>query len=44
MSNPNKKPNRSSDDYELKLSPATILAIAVAAILIPLLLTGFISQ
>lgn len=44
MSNPNKKPNRSSEEYVIKWSPGTLLAIAVAALLIPLLLTGFISQ
>ena len=44
MSNPNKKPNRSSKDYEIKWSPGTLLAIAVALLLIPLLITGFVSQ
>lgn len=32
------------DPNLIKLSPATVMAILVAAILIPLLLTGFISQ
>ena len=44
MSNPNKKPNRSSKDYEIKWSPGTLLAIAVALLLVPLLITGFVSQ
>jgi preprotein translocase subunit Sec61beta len=39
MPNPNKP-----DPNLVKLSPETVLAIAVAAILIPLLITGFISQ
>ncbi len=39
MPNPNKP-----DPNLVKVSPPTLFAIAVAAILIPLLLVGFISQ
>jgi|GEM_PF-3319744 len=39
MPNPNKP-----DPNLIKLSPATVFAIAFAVIFIPLLLTGFISQ
>ncbi|MGB3765554.1 MAG: hypothetical protein WA947_03270 [Phormidesmis sp.] len=44
MSNPNKKPNRSSEEYEIKWSPPTLFAIATATVLMTLLVTGFISQ
>jgi len=39
MTDPNKP-----DPNLITLSPATVMAIAVAAIMIPLILTGFISQ
>ena len=39
MPNPNKP-----DPNLIKLSPATLFAIVVAVVFIPLLLTGFISQ
>jgi hypothetical protein len=32
------------DPNLIKLSPATVMAILVVALLLPLLLTGFISQ
>lgn len=40
MNQPNNKP----DPNLIKLSPATVMVLLVAAILVPLLLTGFISQ
>ena len=42
MSNPNK--NKKDDPNLIKTSPETLFAILVVALLVPLLLVGFISQ
>lgn len=44
MSNPRRKPENKPDPNLIKTPPETLFAILVALALIPLLLTGFISQ
>jgi len=38
------KPQKNNDDYTIDVDAGTLLLIVSAVILIPLLLTGFISQ
>lgn len=44
MANPKKKSGNAPDPNLIKLSPATVMVLLVVAVMLPLLLTGFISQ
>lgn len=44
MSNQKRKPQNKPDPNLIKTPPETLFAILVALVLVPLLLTGFISQ